>query len=58
MYETERLFEESKIFDSEIKFNKEYKAKIANLNASIINIERNYQTKLDENFTSKENIKV
>jgi hypothetical protein len=28
------------------------------LSAQIINIEQNYQTKLDENFTNKENIKV
>ena len=56
--ETKRMKEESQLFDLEVDFNNQYKTKLLALNAKIINIEQNYQLKLDENFSNKDELKV
>ena len=52
------MHEESQLFDLELNFNSKFKSKLMSLNSEIINIEQNYQSKLDENFSMKEKIKV
>lgn len=50
--------EERQLFDSEVDFNSKFKSKLQELDAQILNIEKNHQLKLDENFSIKEKIKV
>jgi hypothetical protein len=50
--------EESQLFDLELSFNSKFKSKLMTLNSQMINIEQNYQSKLDDHFTVKERIKV
>jgi hypothetical protein len=52
------MSEESQLFDLELSFNSKFKSKLMALNSQMINIEQNYQSKLDEHFTVKERIKV
>ncbi len=56
--ESKKLEEENKIFDAELKIDKEYKEKTLKLSNQILNIEKEYQSQLDMNFTLKENLKV
>ena len=56
--ESKKLEEENKIFDAELKIDKEYKEKTLKLSNQILNIEKDYQSQLDMNFTLKENLKV
>ena len=41
------MHEESQLFDLEFNFNSKFKSKLMSLNSEIINIEQNYQSKLD-----------